>query len=89
LEYCDTPASYLCVITGGQAQPNEDAFIEWFYHMELEEINVALSKSFITGKFTFSASAAYINYWWTLNSNYTGPFGVGIPMFVQPSHNQF
>ena len=89
LEYCETPASYLCVITDGIADPKEDAFIEWFYHIEVEHVTVAGAKSFITGKFTFSASAAYINYWWKQSSSYTGRIGTGIPMFVQPSHNQF
>jgi hypothetical protein len=91
LDYCDPnfPASYLCVITGGVANPQEDAFIEWFYHIEVEQVTGA-ARSFITGKFTFSASAAYINHWWKQSSSYTGPFGpTGIPMFVQPSHNQF
>jgi hypothetical protein len=37
---------------------------------------------------TFSASAEYIKHWFTGNYSNSGPAGVGIPMFVQPSHNQ-
>jgi hypothetical protein len=85
LFFCNDPlpgASYLCVITGDNTGgPKEDAFIEWFYHVPYAGTGV------FTGKFTFSASAAYLRHWFG-QSNYNGPLGIGIPMFVQPSHNQ-
>jgi hypothetical protein len=88
LEYCDIgPTSYLCVITGGPPSVTEDAFIEWFYFFAVNNV----ATSYMSGKFTFSASAEYIRQWSGNGSNYTNsPSGnaVGIPMFVQPSHNQ-
>ena len=91
LDFCiaaGTPASYLCVITGGPSPVVEDAFIEWFYFFAVT--NVAAT-SYMSGKFTFSASAEYISRWSGNGGDYTNsPSGnnVGIPMFVQPSHNQ-
>jgi hypothetical protein len=86
LSYYNLPADYLCVIIDGP-DPVNDAFIEWFYHVP---ITSAATSSFITGKFTFSASAAYIKHWYdAMGGNYNGQLGNGIPMFVQPSHNQF
>ena len=74
----------MCVISTGSVT-DEDAFIEWFYHIPITSV---CSESFISGKFTFSASATYIR---NIHGTYGfgGPLGHGIPMFVQPSHNQF
>jgi hypothetical protein len=90
LEYCSAgrvPTSYLCVITGGPSPVTEDAFIEWFYYFEVNNT----ATSYMSGKFTFSASAEYIKFWSHDGVDYTNSpsgSGVGIPMFVQPSHNQ-
>ena len=88
LDFCDVgPASYLCVITGGPSPVTEDAFIEWFYFFDVYNP----STSYMSGKFTFSASAEYIKFWSSDGGDYTNSpsgSGVGIPMFVQPSHNQ-
>ena len=87
LDYCNSPASYLCVITAGPQPVQEDAFIEWFYHIPVETVGAL---SFITGKFTFSASAEYIRHCSGNGNDYANPngLGLGVPMFVQPSHNQ-
>jgi hypothetical protein len=76
----------LCIIVDGPLTPVDDAFIEWYYQIPY---NVVGAESHITGKLTFSASAAYIKHWYNGTSYFnSGPAGVGIPMFVQPSHNQ-
>jgi hypothetical protein len=88
IDYCTTE-KYFCIIVDGPpgpAPPNEAAFIEWYYQIPY---GVVGPESHITGKMTFSASADYINNWYN-GSNYatSGPAGLGIPMFVQPSHNE-
>jgi hypothetical protein len=86
LRFCDDER-YFCVITNGNfaGPPFDDAFVEWYYTVDTNTI----APSYVTGKLTFSAPAAYIEYWYTVNGNqYLGPgaFG-GIPMFCQSNHN--
>jgi hypothetical protein len=77
----------MCLIVAGPAAPvTEDAFIEWYYQIQY---GVVGGDIYLTGKMTFSASAAYINFWSGGGVTYNGPSGSGVPMFVQPSHNQF
>jgi hypothetical protein len=75
----------MCAITGLTGPISESAFIEWYYYIEY---GVTEEKKFLTGKMTFSASATYID---NMVNTYgaLGPNGLGIPLFVQPSHNQF
>ena len=76
----------MCLIVGGPPFPvTEDAFIEWYYQIPYGVVEDDLH---LTGKMTFSASAAYINFWSGGGVTYIGPSGSGVPMFVQPSHNQ-
>jgi hypothetical protein len=84
LFYCNL-AQYDCTITGLTLTtlPNEDAFIEWYYHISY---GVPAPVYFLTGKMSFSASATYIN---NMFNQYGagGPGGLGIPMFVQSNFN--
>jgi hypothetical protein len=75
----------MCLITTG-ANTKNDAFIEIYYYIKYA---VIAGEQYITGKMTFSASAEYIGYWFNAVGSWGGPNGYGIPMFVQPSHNQF
>ena len=86
LNYC-ADSKYMCLIVGGPSPVTEDAFIEWYYQIPYGLVG---SNFHLTGKMTFSASAAYIKYWSSDGTAYAGPSitGSGVPMFVQPSHNQ-
>ena len=71
--------------TGVSLPPTEDAFIEWHWA-------VSYGTNFITGKFTFCASASYILSRWTAyGGSYlkpsSAPFNYGIPMFNPSNHN--
>jgi hypothetical protein len=87
LNYCPD-SKYICLIVGGPSPVTEDAFIEWYYQIPY---GVTAGDLHLTGKMTFSASAAYIKFWSNDGADYVGasPGGFGVPMFVQPSHNQF
>jgi hypothetical protein len=79
---------YSCQITGGNNfPPTEDAFIEWYWAIEYSDISSIIH--FITGKFTFCASASYIFNTWTNNGGtYINPVtGFGIPIFNPSNHN--
>ena len=84
---------YSCQITDGPGGPTtpgtfptEDAFIEWFWAIEYTDS--AGFTHFITGKFTFCASASHIfNTWTNNNSSYFNASGYGIPMFNPSNHN--
>jgi hypothetical protein len=86
-------ARYSCCILDGPGGtqpgfPTEDAFIEWFWAIEYTD-NSTITH-FITGKFTFCASASFIFNTWRANGNsYINPagFGYGIPMFNPSNHN--
>lgn len=90
LDYCSIGVGpnllnrYFCCITGGPGGPPfEDAFIEWFYLIETNNVSAA----YVTGKFTFMANKDYIlNVHTTLG--YNGPGGIGIPLFNPSNHNQ-
>jgi hypothetical protein len=82
---------YSCQIVDGPGgtqpgSPREDAFIEWFWAIEYSD---SASIHYITGKFTFCASASYIFNTWTNNGGtYVNPVsGYGIPMFNPSNHN--
>jgi len=81
-------ARYSCQITGGNLlPPTEDAFIEWYWAIQYTDRSTITH--FITGKFTFCASASYIFKTWTANGGtYIHPVtGYGIPMFNPSNHN--
>jgi hypothetical protein len=85
LDYCPVQR-YICLIVAGPSPVTEDAFIEWYYQIPY---GVVAGIFHLTGKMTFSASAAYIKHWSNDGANYVGgPSNFGVPMFVQPSHNQ-
>ena len=85
LLFCDK-RRYSCAIVRGPDNPREDAFIEWFWVIKYDAI---YGENYITGKFTFSASASYINSIWKKNgNNYINPStNYGIPMFNTSNHN--
>jgi hypothetical protein len=96
MEFCDK-RRYTCGIvdgpidpnTGQQIPPTEDAFIEWYWTAQYTTIS---GEQFITGKFTFCASASYILTQWNTNVNltgngYTNVTGFGINMFNPSNHN--
>jgi hypothetical protein len=86
-------ARYSCQITGGldlNSFPPEDAFIEWYWAIQYSDISSITH--YITGKFTFCATASYIFNRWTANGGTyipagPPPAGVGIPMFNPSNHN--
>jgi hypothetical protein len=92
LQFCDK-RRYSCQIVGGidlNSVPPEDAFIEWFWAIFYSD-GSSISH-YITGKFTFCASATYILNTWTANFSATGNgylnvAGFGIPMFNPSNHN--
>jgi hypothetical protein len=91
LQPCVNPTTggggrYSCQIFGGPSPPTEDAFIEWYWAVFY---NAAYGKDFITGKFTFCASASYILTQWRANGgSYINPAtNFGIPMFNPSNHN--
>jgi hypothetical protein len=75
----------MCLIVGGPTPVIEDAFIEWYYQIPY---GIVGGNIHLTGKMTFSASAAYIKHWSNDGTAYVGPSNSGVPMFVQPSYNQ-
>jgi hypothetical protein len=85
LSPCDK-ARYSCQILSGPSPPTEDAFIEWHWAVYY---SANYGKDFITGKFTFCASASYIfNIWRANGQSYIVPAtGFGIPMFNPSNHN--
>jgi hypothetical protein len=78
---------YSCQIFRGPDPPTEDAFIEWFWAIEYSDSASIIH--YITGKFTFCASASYIFNTWTNNGGtYINPVnGFGIPIFNPSNHN--
>ena len=83
-----TNTRYMCTISGGPAfppGPTEDAYIEW--HWYTLATSGATPVSF-NGKFTFVASAAYIQSQYANQANtYGGISGSGIGMFNPSNHN--
>jgi hypothetical protein len=88
LNFCGK-ARYSCCITDGPSPPREDAFIEWYWAIQYTDVSSITH--YITGKFTFCASASHIFNTWTNNGNsYFNPppgIGYGIPMFNPSNHN--
>jgi hypothetical protein len=85
MKFCDDER-YFCVISNGSiiTPPFDDAFVEWYYTVQTNTI----APGYVTGKLTFSAPAAYIEYWYNQGATgYNGPAMLGIPMFCQSNHN--
>jgi hypothetical protein len=82
----------MCAITGGPTNPTEDAYIEWhWYYLHTIGTIPNVESVYFNGKFTFVASAAYIQSQYALNP-YTpttsgGISGNGIGMFNPSNHN--
>ena len=76
---------YMCTINGGPDPPREDAYIEWHWYGSYISPDLGGGKIYVTGKFIFVASAAYIKSQYDLHG-YQGISGNGIVMF-NPSNN--
>jgi len=75
---------YMCAITDGPDPPTEDAYIEWHWYVSyIDGLGV---KIYVTGKFIFVASAAYIQSQHAANG-YGGVSSSGIGMFNPSNHN--
>jgi hypothetical protein len=82
MKFCDSER-YFCVISNGIGPPFDDAFVEWYYTVDV----FPAAPYYVTGKLTFSAPAAYIEHWYNHTPAWGGPAGIGIPMFCQSNHN--
>ena len=80
---------YMCTINGGPDPPREDAYIEWHWYGSYISPDIGGGKIYVTGKFIFVASAAYIKSQYDLHGNYDGVNtpGIGIGMFNPSNHN--
>jgi hypothetical protein len=77
----------MCTINSGRDPPTEDAYIEWHWYGSYINPDLGVGKIYVTGKFIFVASAAYIIRQYGLHGNtYQGFSGNGIGMF-NPSNN--
>ena len=76
----------MCTITDGPSGgPTEDAYIEWHWYTIATS---GLTQVSFSGKFTFVASAAYIQSQYALHGNYLGFTNLsGIGMFNPSNHN--
>jgi len=77
---------YMCAITDGPDPPTEDAYIEWHWYVSYISPDLGGGKIYVTGKFIFVASAAYIQSQHAANG-YVGISGSGIGMFNPSNHN--
>ena len=75
---------YMCAITDGPDSPANDAYVEWHWYAKYSLISTGVD-TFVTGKFIFVASAAYIASQHARHG-YGGVSGKGIGMF-NPSNN--
>jgi hypothetical protein len=75
---------YMCAITAGPNTPTDNAYIEW--HWYVSYIDGIGGRIYVTGKFIFVASAAYIQRQHAANG-YVGISGSGIGMFNPSNHN--
>ena len=81
-----TDTRYMCtIIDGPPTGPTEDAYIEWHWYTITSS---GLIDYAFNGKFTFVATAAYIQSQYALQGNtYVGISGSGIGMFNPSNHN--
>jgi hypothetical protein len=83
---------YMCAITNGPANPNEDAYIEWHWIAKYFDLTEAPEpvpgpvRATIAGKFIFVASGDYIKRQHA-SFGYGGAQGAGIGMFNPSNHN--
>jgi hypothetical protein len=77
----------MCTINSGLDPPTEDAYIEWHWYGSYITPDLGGGKIYVTGKFIFVASAAYIRSQYDLHDNYDGIGGIGIGMFNPSNHN--
>jgi hypothetical protein len=76
----------MCTINSGPDPPKDDAYIEWHWYGSYISPDLGDGKIYVTGKFIFVASAAYIASQHALHG-YAGSSSFGIGMFNPSNHN--